>query len=88
MFLTVRGTLSGRNPSAAVREKLGGDWPEFTAENEAYLSISKTPRVVYKSGPYGNRAALWNTLLPQLQALTSATGRDEGGQKERGKDEL
>lgn len=80
-----------RNPSVPVREDLGGDWPEFTTENEAYLSLSKSPSVVTDLGPYRDRAALWLQLLPELAALTpqSAGGAtEEASHTATGKDEL
>ncbi|KAK7103719.1 acetylcholinesterase-like isoform X2 [Littorina saxatilis] len=77
------------NPSAPVRDDLGGDWPEFTVENQAYLSISNTPRVVLNAGPYRDSAALWNNLLPALDTLTSQRATDAEDEEEaKGKDEL
>ena len=79
-----------RNPSAPVREDLGGDWPEFTTENEAYLSISKSPHVVKNVGLYRDRTALWLKLVPELAAMTSQSagvGGTVDGQQ-TAKDEL
>ena len=60
-----------RNPSAPVKDDLGGDWPEFTTENEAYLSLSRSPRVVNDMGLYRDRVAFWIKQVPELAALTS-----------------
>lgn len=58
------------NPSAPIKKDLGGeDWPQFTTEEQQYLSFSRSPRVVSQLGPYRDRVALWLNLLPQLQAL-------------------
>ncbi|KAL8572556.1 hypothetical protein ACOMHN_040460 [Nucella lapillus] len=65
------------NPSAPIRDDLGVDWPEFTTEEEEYLSISQSPRVVSKMGPYRDRLALWLSHLPQLDTLTSQEAAEE-----------
>ncbi|KAK7496738.1 hypothetical protein BaRGS_00011947 [Batillaria attramentaria] len=52
------------NPSPAVKSVTGGDWPEFTSENEAYLALSQNPRV--ERNVYRDRSALWLQLVPQL----------------------
>ncbi|XP_076436458.1 fatty acyl-CoA hydrolase precursor, medium chain-like [Babylonia areolata] len=60
------------NPNPPLKEDLGVEgWPQFTADNEAYLSLSLTPRVLPMLGAYGDRVALWLNLLPELSSLTS-----------------
>ncbi|KAL8564528.1 hypothetical protein ACOMHN_003286 [Nucella lapillus] len=61
------------NPGAAM----GIDWPQFIPEEEEYLSISQSPQVVSKMGPYRDRLALWLSHLPQLDTLTSQEAAEE-----------
>ncbi|KAL8564529.1 hypothetical protein ACOMHN_003287 [Nucella lapillus] len=65
------------NPSAPIGDDLGVEWPQFTTEEKEYLSISQSPRVVSKMGPYRDRLALWLSHLPQLDTLTSQEAADE-----------
>ncbi|KAK7103717.1 hypothetical protein V1264_018565 [Littorina saxatilis] len=77
------------NPSAPLIDDLGGEWPQFTSDDEAYLSFSRSPRVVYNAGPYRKRAALWNKLIPQLNTLVSQREQDTDSKGQQpGKDEL
>ncbi|KAK7463168.1 hypothetical protein BaRGS_00038227 [Batillaria attramentaria] len=56
------------NPSGPLRTALGGDWPEFTSEDEAYLSLSLTPQV--GRDVMRDRMALWLQLVPQIVSAT------------------
>ncbi|KAK7463203.1 hypothetical protein BaRGS_00038262 [Batillaria attramentaria] len=56
------------NPNAPLQTALGGDWPEFTSENEAYLSLSLTPQV--GRDVMRDRMALWLQLVPQIVSIT------------------
>ncbi|KAK7486054.1 hypothetical protein BaRGS_00022663 [Batillaria attramentaria] len=56
------------NPSGPLRTALGGDWPEFTSEDEACLSLSLTPQV--RRDVMRDRMALWLQLVPQIVSAT------------------
>ena len=49
---------------------MGGSWPEFTLEEEKYLSLEVTPRVEERL--YNKRVALWLDLMPALVNSTRA----------------
>ena len=45
-------------------------WPEFTLNEENYLSLERVPRVA--DHMYGKRVALWTELIPSLFNSTQA----------------
>lgn len=53
-----------RNPRTPLRGILESDWPQYTTEDQAYLSLSLTPSVQHEV--FKERVALWLQLLPQL----------------------
>ncbi|XP_076452799.1 acetylcholinesterase-like [Babylonia areolata] len=71
------------DPNPPLEADLGGEaWPQFTADSEAYLSLSLTPRLVPDLGLYRDRVALWQSFLPQLNSLTSKLPPEDAPKEE------
>ncbi|KAK7486053.1 hypothetical protein BaRGS_00022662 [Batillaria attramentaria] len=69
MFVDVVTTFAKTgNPSGPLRTTLGGDWPEFTSEDEACLSLSLKPHV--GCDVMRDRMLLWLQLVPQIVSAT------------------
>ena len=66
----IKSVFCNSQPQLALQRQVGGSWPEFTLEEEKYLSLEVTPRVEERL--YNKRVALWLDLLPALVNSTRA----------------
>ena len=66
-----------RKPSGPVEKLLKEEWPEFTAENENYVTLSLAP--VVRKDVFRDRVALWLNLVPALLKEKLAVNQRHSG---------
>lgn len=74
------------NPSASLGVRLGGDFSEYTLEDEAYISISTNLSVQHHV--MRKRVAVWLQLLPELLAASSPPSQQRSTATDQVKDEF
>ncbi|XP_025083553.1 cholinesterase 2-like isoform X2 [Pomacea canaliculata] len=74
------------NPSASLGVRLGGDFSEYTLEDEAYISVSTNISVQHHV--MRKRVAVWLQLLPELLAASSPPAQQRSTATDQVKDEF
>lgn len=87
LFVSIITTFAKTgDPNPALKDVLGSDWPEFTSEDEAVLSLSLPPHVL--RDVMKDRIALWVKLVPEIISAKQRQKKEATSTEGATRDEL